>query len=517
MLDPSTIQAVRDAARIVDFFPAGELKKAGREVKTLCFMHNDSRPSLRIDPRKNRFFCDVCRDGGDVLNLLQHRDGQTFTEAVLSIAERYRITPQYADDESAEKAQAAAAERQRLIQVNADAAQHWNQELIQNGPAEFWDYLADHGITEAVDEWQIGIGKASTWRRQLRLTVPLRDHLGKVVGFTARRLDWKKGDNDGKWINSPNSVLYQKSRHVFALDRVIRTARRYGEVVVVEGQLDAIACHINGLTNTVAIGGLGLTHDHVRQITQTTGVNRLVLALDGDAAGQKAQDRMLGELLPLLVKDQLDLRIVTIPDGMDAAEAGPDMVPLVADAPVWFEWWWDRAVGLVDMTDAPQVQLAHANIRRLLQALPDGVARDYIQQRSRTELKYTPRVKAKPLVQFTTPEDCYWYGRRALRCCLLNEECAGMAGQLQLQDVRLQAIQEAVLMVQALGFDWEKQCKWLPAIVESEMDQEAREEYRSLQFPMPEVLNSLKGRELEELTHSLDLLAEGCSSSDNDR
>ena len=219
----------------------------------------------------------------------------------------------------------------------------------------------------------------------------------------------------------------------------------------------------------------------------------------------------------MLVKGQLDLRIVTIPDGMDPAEAGPDLVPLVADAPVWFEWWWDRAVGLVDMTDAAQVQLAHVNIRRLLQSLPDGVARDYIQQRSTSELKYRPKVAAKPLVEFSTPEDCYWYGRRALRCCLLNEECAGMAAQLQLQDQRLLEIQAAVTVVQALGFDWAKQRKWLPAFIESEMSQETREEYRSLQFPMPEVRNSLKGRELEELTHCLDLLAEGCSSSDSDR
>ena len=518
MFHQDTINAVRQAGRIVDCFPQSDLKKNGREFICLCPFHNDSKPSLRLNPQKNTFFCDVCQEGGDTLKLLQLRDGQTFAEAVQTLADRHSITPQFADDESAEKAQAAAAERRQLIERNEKAADQWHRDLIENGGGEFWDYLDGRGITEAIEDWQIGIGRATTWNKELRLTIPLHDHLGKVVGFVARNVEWIKGRSwGGKWINSPNGPLYQKSRHVFALDRVIKNARRFGEVVVVEGQLDAIACHLNGLTNTVAVGGVGLSRDHIKQITNTTGVNRLVLALDGDGAGQQAQNRMLSELLPLLVKDQLDLRIVTIPDGMDPAEAGPEMVPLVKAAKVWFEWWWNREVGQVDTSDSSQLQQAHRNIRRLLGALPEGAARDYIQRRSQTDLNHSPNVKPMPLVAFSTPEDCYWYGRRALRCCLLDPECAGMASQLELMDPRLQAIQQIVSVMHAMGYSWEKQQQWLPAIVRQQLDQETREEYRSLQFPMPEVRNTLKGRELEELAKCLELLSAGCATSDSNR
>ena len=516
MLHHDTIEAVRKAARILDFFPGADLKKNGREVKTLCFMHNDSDPSLRIDPRKNRFFCDVCNEGGDTLAVLQLRDGLTFSEAVLNIAEHYKITPQYGDEESAERAAAAAAERKELIETNEKAADKWHHDLIQEGGAEFWEYLDGRGITEAIEDWGIGIGRANTWGRELRLTIPLRDHLGKVIGFVARDVNWIKGRSwGGKWINSPNSAIYDKSRHVFALDRAMRTARRQGEVVIVEGQLDAIACHLVGLDNTVAVGGVGLTHHHVNQITRTTGVNRLVLALDGDKAGQDAMNRMLQDLLPMLVKDQLDLRIATIPDGMDPAEAGAGMVPLVKEAPIWFEWWWNHEVGKVDRSDNGQVQTAHRNIRRLLAALPEGAARAWIQERSRTDLEFRPKVKAKPLIEIKTPEDCYWYGRRALRVCLHDAECAAMAGQLELMDERLQYIQHTVLTCQAMGFDWSKQREWMPSLITKGADQEVREEFMSLWFPIPEVMRSLKSRELEELTICLDHLAAGCTTSHN--
>ena len=342
--------------------------------------------------------------------------------------------------------------------------------------------------------------------------IPLRDVQGRPVGFVARRLDWRKGDKDGKWINSRNSALFNKSTHVFALDRVVRSARQFGEVVVVEGQLDAIACHVHGLTNTVAVGGLGLTADHVREITRTTGITKLVLALDGDKAGQRAQDKLLGHLLPKLVKGELDLRILSIPDGKDPAEVGAGMADLVAAAPLWFIWWWDREVGRVDLSDPAAVQQAHKGVRRMLQALPDGAARDYIQQRSATDLQFKPQVQAKSMVAFATTEDCWWFSRRALRACLNDADCSQMVSQLQLMDPRHQKIQAMHQLMQAMHPDVRRQRRSL-LLLAGRLDQDLQEELLALANPMPEVKRQLKGRWLDELTHCLDRLDGGCSAA----
>ena len=510
MLHQETVDAARSAARILDFFPAGDLKKIGREVICLCPFHNDSKPSLRLNPQKGTYFCDVCVEGGDTIKLLQHRDGLSFSEAVISIAERYKVPVQYADDQSAEKAQAQLEERRALIAHGEAAAARWHDALMESAPMSFFSYLEERGVLEAMEDWQLGMGSSKVWMNRPRLTIPLRDVQGRVIGFVARDIDWKKGVSPGgKWINSRNSVLFDKSRHVFALDRVVRTARRHGEVLVVEGQLDAIACHVHGLDNTVAVGGLGLTAEHVREITRTTGISKLVLALDGDAAGQRAQDRMLQQLLPHLIKGTLELRILTIPEGQDPAEVGAGMKDLVAAAPLWFEWWWDREVGRVDRSDPAALQRAHNGVRKILKALPDGAPRDYIQQQSAQQLQYTPKVSAAPLVQFATPEDCYWYGRRALRCCLLDEECSAMVSQIELMDPRHQQIQQVQQVLQMMGVDWHRMQTLLPAMA-ARLDQDTREEYRALQFPMPEVMLHLRGRELSELTHCLDLLEKGC-------
>lgn len=512
MIHQDTIEAVRKAARIADLFPGSDLKKAGREMITLCPFHNDSKPSLRISPQKGTYFCDVCVEGGDSLKLLQLRDGLTFSEAVLNLAERYRVQVQYADDDSAEKAQAQLEERRKLLAAGERMAAQWHQQLGEDAPMELWDYLEERGIADAVDDWELGWGASSVWLNQERFVIPLRDVQGRPVGFVARRLSWSKGDKDGKWINSRNSPLFNKSSHVFALDRVVRTARQFGEVVVVEGQLDAIACHVHGLTNTVAVGGLGLTADHVREITRTTGISKLVLALDGDAAGQRAQDKLLGNLLPKLVKGELDLRILSLPGGQDPAEVGAGMADLVAAAPLWFIWWWDREVGRVDLTDPAAVQQAHKGVRRMLEALPEGAARDYIQKRSATDLQFKPRVQAKAMVTFATTEDCWWFSRRALRACLNDADCSQMVGQLELLDPRHQQIQAMQVLMQAMDPSMRRQRRNLLLLANSQ-DQDLREELLALANPLPEVKRHLKGRWLDELTHCLDRLNGGCSAA----
>ena len=521
MLSDRFVAAVRDAAQITDVFLAEKLKKTGQrdEWVTVCPYHDDHDPSLTVNTSKNVCHCHVCGAGGDTidaLRLLPENRSWTFTEAIEHLARLHNIPVEHDDSAAAEQSMAAAEHRRELVAKNEQLQEQWHEDLINQAPMQFWDYLESRGILAAVDDWKIGAGRLKTWWDQRRLVIPMHDHRGDVVAFVARDLDWVKGKQPGKWMNSRNEPgIYEKSRHLFALHRVIRNSRKHAEVLVVEGQLDAIACHVNGLTNTVGIGGTALTLDHVQQIKKTTGMQKVVLALDGDKAGQESMDRMLNELLPLLVRDQLDLHLLTLPDDKDPADLGAEMGPLVATAPIWFEWWWNREIGPTDNDDPAAIQQANRKVKVMLNRLPEGAAFTYIKNRAKTDLHYRPRVRPQELIKFVTREECYFAEHRALRLALHHQGARGCLAEAPLQSEKLQELQTLLLMLRDYGTPEDLLIPTMVRMVNRAGDKALRDEMRSLAAPIPEIGHAMRRVDpISEMSFLMERL-ESCTTSHN--
>lgn len=356
------LERVRDATDLVELIGSYvALRKAGKNFKGLCPFHQEKTPSFIVFPETQTFHCFGCGAGGDAIGFLMRVENLSFREALERLAERAGITltpsrPRDADLD---------ARLLRLAELNALAAawfSHvlWNTahgepgrrlldqrgvdrdtaERFQLGFApESWDALLGHLVRQgATPDELVEAGLAGRSddgslydRFRSRLMFPIRDRDGRVIGFGARAL----GDAQPKYLNTPQTPLFDKGASLYAIDLALEHIRRTREVIVVEGYMDAIAAHQFGYPNVVASMGTALTERQVRLVRRT--VDRIVLALDADAAGQAATLRGLDVLRESLAEPErpapdpqqlvrfertlrVDLRIARLPEGKDPDE-----------------------------------------------------------------------------------------------------------------------------------------------------------------------------------------------------
>lgn len=351
------------------------LKKAGRTYKACCPFHQEKTPSFVVDPVRQTWRCyGSCATGGDVLNFAMRQHGWTFTEALRELASQTGVQLKARTPE-----QLQADERHEFLRgLLHSAAEQYHRWLIQpdsvpgnhaQAARSVLDYvrkkraLTDDTIIKfqlgfAPPEWsellttmkQIGYTEADMIdagmavrsdagrvydRFRNRLMIPIRDDRGRVVGFGARALD---PDDNPKYLNTPETPVFNKSRTLFALDTAKGTIRDTGTVVIVEGYLDAIQAQQAGYGNVVAQMGTALT-DAQLQLVAPRYAQRVLLALDSDAAGQNATMRSLEVARRALSQDyagrmQIDMRVLSIPgakDPDDLIREQPEMWPRIVD------------------------------------------------------------------------------------------------------------------------------------------------------------------------------------------
>ena len=321
----SVIDEVKSRIDIVDL--VGEhvqLKRAGRNFKAICPFHTEKTPSFSVSPERQAWYCfGACGAGGDIFSFVMKRDDLEFGEALRLLAQRAGVSmgdrwePQ--EDER----------RQRLLQANEAAAAYFHHALLHAKPAEAARaYLTSRGLDEeTIEAFQLGYSP-DTWdalkshlkerdyrdedllaagllvesdrggydRFRRRLMFPIRDERGRVVGFGARALAPSDGSADSpgaKYINTPQTPMFDKSGLLYALDRAKEAIRREKSVVVVEGYMDAIAAHQFGMSNVVASMGTALTERQIRALERFKA--KILLAMDADAAGLEATLRALQE------------------------------------------------------------------------------------------------------------------------------------------------------------------------------------------------------------------------------
>ncbi len=325
------------------------LKKAGRNFKACCPFHNEKTPSFIVNPERQSWHCfGACSEGGDIFSFAQKVNGWGFKEALSELAAEAGVplrqqTPEQKSESDRRDAlrgmvnTAAEFFHERLQEADAASVRGYVHEArglsdetvrtFQLGYApESWNWLLNSlrrlGYSED-DIVEVGLAVRNENGRvydrfRNRLMIPIRDERGRVVGFGGRALG---ADESAKYINSPQSNLFDKSRLLFGLDMGRRAIRDSGAAVVVEGYLDVIQAHQAGYHNVVAQMGTAMTEPQVRLLAPRIA-SRIVLALDADEAGQSAARRSLEVARQALSRDyagrlSVDLRILQVPAGKD--------------------------------------------------------------------------------------------------------------------------------------------------------------------------------------------------------
>ncbi|MBI5151344.1 MAG: DNA primase [Candidatus Pacebacteria bacterium] len=340
---PDQIQDIKSAVDIIQLISEHvHLTKAGKNFRGLCPFHSEKTPSFFVTPDIQRFKCFGCGKAGDVFNFLQEYDSLTFAEALQQLAKRAGITLEkhiFSQED---------VHRQRLYEVLSLTREYYHYVLTEHKlgqPAR--DYLKNRGITqETITTFKLGyalnawdalckylIDKKSYTQREVedvglvvrnsatgntydrfrgRLMFPLTDAQGRVVGFSGRVLDPEI--KEAKYINSPETFLYHKSELLFGYSTVKSFIRKEEEVIVVEGEIDALSSYQAGVKHVVAIKGSAFTDQHAKLLART--VKHVILALDADAAGVEATRRAIEIAKPY----ELNIRVLALIGGKDPDE-----------------------------------------------------------------------------------------------------------------------------------------------------------------------------------------------------
>jgi len=347
-----TLLAVRSIPIYDIVRPSVDLSRSGKNWKGLSPFTSEKTPSFFLLTDRNYFKCHSSGLAGDGIRFVQETEKLTFPEAVEVLAERFNIPVQYAGGSGPDPE--ARSRQQALLDIHEYAREYYHRTFMADHPVsekvrQYW--VEQRGFPLALaEEFHIGLAPPKS-RRLLeflqkkgfsiealaksglfnpgrherdpaswyflfrgRLMVPIRDLQGQVVAFTARQLDITPKDHaswQAKYINSPETVLFKKSRLLFNLDQAKESARETGRLLLVEGQLDALRCWSTGLKEAVAPQGTSITEEQLKLVKRYT--DRLDVLLDSDEAGGKAILR----LLPMAFKTALEVQVLNLPMGQD--------------------------------------------------------------------------------------------------------------------------------------------------------------------------------------------------------
>ena len=414
---PGDFDTVKERVDIVQLI--GErvpLKKAGRSYVGLCPFHSEKTPSFHVDPDRRTYHCFGCSEQGDVFTWLEKQDGLTPAEALRTLAERagVELTSRRAPEEQ---------EREKRLLAGNDTAHFYFRQALRGtaagkavaayiggrgiqpetverfglgyAPDQFdglLSYLRKKGFSEeeAVAAGLVGAGERGPYDRfRDRLMVPIKDGRGRIVAFGGRAM---RPDQPGKYVNSPQTALFNKSATLYGLDVARAAIRKERTAVIVEGYFDAIAMHQAGFTNTVASMGTALTEDQYH-VLDAMRIERAVVAFDGDAAGQRSAEARGSELArqvqragsragrgAVAARTGVAVYVTVLPndtDPDDLARRDPDrMRGLLGEAKPVLEFVIDRIASRSDLTGPEGRRRFLAEALPLVADEPDPLTRE---------------------------------------------------------------------------------------------------------------------------------------------
>lgn len=421
LFSQATLDRVLAASDIVDvvggYIP---LKRAGANFVALCPFHKEKTPSFNVNPHKQIFYCFGCHKGGNVFRFVREYENLDFPEAVRRLADRAKIPLEY-EQGGAPDAQLRPL-KDKLLEIHEQITQRWQTALANEPSGQIArDYLQRRGVSaEAIQLFRLGYAPdlwddTVNWARSKgfelatvekgglilhkegsdhfydrfrgRLMFPICDEQGRVVGFSGRVLS---GDEKtAKYVNSPETPIFTKSKIFFGLDKSKRALLDAGRAVICEGQLDLIACFMGGVQNIVAPQGTAFTADHARILRRY--VEEVVLCFDSDDAGQNAAVRALDHLLA----SGLAVRVAVVPkphdpDSFIKASGGAAFKELIEHAQGFFDYYLTRLCATNDVaTDRGRLTVLH-EMAEAVHKTANGVLIDKYAQKTALRLGVTP-------------------------------------------------------------------------------------------------------------------------------
>jgi DNA primase len=443
-LHPDTIEEVKQRADIVDVISEHVvLRKRGKDFVGLCPFHDEKSPSFTVSQTKQMYYCFGCQAGGNAIKFVMEVGKRSFTEVVLDLARRYQVPVQTLEPEQRQELQRQLSLREQLYEILASTAQFYQHVLRQPPGQKARDYLHNDRQLQAETIQQFGLGYAppgwETLSRYLidskhypaqlvekaglikprkegggyydvfrdRLMIPIRDVQGRVIGFGGRTLT----DEQPKYLNSPETELFNKGKTLFALDQAKTGISQFDQAVVVEGYFDAIALHAAGINNAVASLGTALSIDQVKLLLRYTESKEILLNFDADKAGTKAAERAIGEISDLIYKGEVKLRILNLPKGKDADEflkkhgsseyqvlastlkrlselsqyryrnidelSASERKELLDKAPLWIDWQLQQIIHNRDLKQATDFQEVSQEFVKILRKIENNDTRNY--------------------------------------------------------------------------------------------------------------------------------------------
>lgn len=339
-MDP--VEEIKSKIDLVDFISEYvELRQSGTSWRGVCPFHQEKTPSFFVSPEKQIYHCFGCGLGGDVFAFLQEIEGIDFPEALRILAKRAGV-------EIKEYNRQSISPKTKLFDICHWSAEFYHKILLESSlakPAE--EYLKKRGLNKKIiKEFKIGFSP-DKWdtlhqflikrgfknqeiesaglvvkskkggfydRFRQRIIFPLSDAHGQIVGFTSRILPSAEKDDVPKYINTPETPIYNKSRILYGLDKAKLEAKQKDQIILVEGNMDVLACHQFGFINTVCTSGTALTQDQIKILERYT--KNIVLAFDVDLAGQAATQRSID----LLLNQGLNVKVLNLSQGKDPDE-----------------------------------------------------------------------------------------------------------------------------------------------------------------------------------------------------
>lgn len=342
MIDQLTIQRILDAADITDVVSGFvTLRRRGVNMLGLCPFHNEKTPSFTVSPSKGIFKCFGCGKGGNVVNFIMEHESLSYPEALKWLARKYSI--EVVEAEETEEQKQLKDDRESMMIVSAFAGKYFMRNLWEEseGRAVGLSYFRERGFRDDVlKKFEAGYspdGKApftetaqkqgyrmeylektgltirrDDWVRDRfagRIIFPVHNLAGRIIAFGGRNL--KNDPKAAKYLNSPESEIYHKSRELYGIFQARREMARAEKCYLVEGYTDVLSLHQAGIENVVASSGTALTSDQIRLIKRFT--NNITIIFDGDEAGIKASLRGID----LVLEEGMNVKVLLLPDGED--------------------------------------------------------------------------------------------------------------------------------------------------------------------------------------------------------
>ncbi|MEL4898051.1 DNA primase [Crocosphaera sp. Alani8] len=416
-LHPDTIEEVKekiDIYEVVSDYVV--LKKRGQNYVGLCPFHQEKTPSFTVNQSKQMYYCFGCGEGGNGIKFLMEIGQQSFSQVILELANRYQVPCQTLEPEKRQEIQKELSLREQLYeivaltsnfyehalqeklgenalsyliekrQLKSETIQQFNLGYAPSGWETLYRYLIEQKrypialVEEAglIKPRKKGNGYYDTFRD--RLMIPIKDIQGRIIAFGGRSLT----DDEPKYLNSPETPLFNKGKTLFALDKAKNSIRSSDKAIVVEGYFDVIALHEAGITNTVASLGTAFSENQLKQLLRYSDSKEVIFNFDADKAGIKATERAITEIESLIYSGQVNLKIVNIPNGKDADEfiksdneGAKKYQELIEKAPLWVNWQIQQLLIDRDLKQADQFEKVAKKMVQLLNKLSDSNQRSY--------------------------------------------------------------------------------------------------------------------------------------------